>query len=82
MTINQAKKIAREAGYDIREGSYIGTTDDRLGTWYVTHESDNGFRPYGAGHATKTAAWQAAAWQAERDAAERVFAMFVKRFAL
>ena len=55
-----AKRVAIAAGYDIREGSYTGTTDDRLGHWYVTHESDDTFRPYGAGYATKTAAWNAA----------------------
>lgn len=55
-----AKKIASAAGYYVREGSYQGTTDDRLGRWYFGHKSDNGFRPYGAGHPTQTAAWEAA----------------------
>ena len=68
MTLHTARKIARAAGYDIREGSYRGATDDRLGRWYVVSPNDNGFRPYGAGHATKTAAWIAAAQQAEHDA--------------
>lgn len=55
-----ARKTAKSAGYYIREGSYQGTTDDRLGRWYFGHESDNGFRPWGAGHPTQKAAWEAA----------------------
>lgn len=55
-----AQKQAKAAGYYIREGNYIGTTDDRAGRWYYGHESDNGFRPYGAGHPTQKAAWEAA----------------------
>lgn len=56
-----ARKVAQAAGYYIREGSYTGTTDDRLGRWYFGHDSDNGFRPWGAGHATQREAWEAAA---------------------
>lgn len=55
-----ARKIAKAAGYYIREGSYLGTTDDRLGRWYFGHDNDNGFRPYGAGHRTQREAWEAA----------------------
>ena len=61
LTTAQAKKIATAAGYYVREGSYLGTTDDRIGRWYVGHEDDNGFRPFGAGHRTRGDAWRAAA---------------------
>ena len=57
----RARRVATAAGYDIRESSYRGTTDDVLGTYYVTHADDDNFRPYGRGHATKSAAWLAAA---------------------
>lgn len=36
----------------VREGSYSGTTDDRLGRWYVGSDGEV-FRPYGAGHRTR-----------------------------
>jgi hypothetical protein len=55
-----AKTVAKNAGYYIREGSYQGTTDDRLGRWYFGHKDDNGFRPYGSGHPSQKAAWEAA----------------------
>jgi hypothetical protein len=58
--IAAARKAAQAAGYYIREGSYQGTTDDRLGRWYVGHDQDEFFRPYGAGHATQGDAWLAA----------------------
>lgn len=64
-----ARKQAQALGYYIREGSYQGTTDDRLGRWYVGHESDEFFRPYGPGHRTQSEAWEAAAEQARLDAA-------------
>lgn len=60
------RKIAEAAGYYIREGSYYGTTDDRIGRWYVGHREDNGFRPWGAGHRTQREAWAAAAELAQR----------------
>lgn len=56
-----ARKAAQADGYYIREGSYRGTTDDRLGRWYVGHNSDDFFRPFGSGHATQGAAWLAIA---------------------
>lgn len=59
LTYQQAKKAAQSCGYDIREGSYQGTTDDRLGRWYVVSPNGSGFRPWGAGYATRTAAWHA-----------------------
>lgn len=62
-----ARRIAEAAGYYIREGAYQGTTDDRLGRWYVGHE-DHAYAPHGAGHATQKAAWEAAA-EAAREAA-------------
>lgn len=55
-----ARKLAQAAGYYVREGSYTGTADDRLGRWYIGHNDDDGFRPYGAGHRTQGAAWEAA----------------------
>lgn len=65
--IAAARKAAKAAGYYIREGSYSGTTDDRLGRWYVGHENDNFFRPYGAGHATQGDAWLSIADDLARD---------------
>jgi hypothetical protein len=59
-----ARRSAKSAGYYVREGSYQGTPDDRLGRWYVGHD-DGDFRPYGAGYATQSAAWLAAAEQTE-----------------
>jgi len=56
-----ARKAAKAAGYYVREGSYRGTTDDRLGRWYIGHASDNFFRPFGAGYPTQATAWIAAA---------------------
>lgn len=54
------RKTAEAAGYYIREGAYQGTTDDRLGSWYVGREGFP-FWPHGAGYATQAAAWAAAA---------------------
>lgn len=56
-----ARKAAQAAGYYIREGSYQGTTDDRLGRWYIGRHDDNFFRPFGRGHATQGDAWLAIA---------------------
>lgn len=55
------RTLARRAGYEIHEGSYIGTTDDRLGRWYYHHPDDGAHRPLGAGHGSQRAAWEAAA---------------------
>ena len=55
-----ARKQAQALGYFVREGSYQGTTDDRLGRWYYGHQDDDGFRPWGAGYATQREAWEAA----------------------
>ena len=55
-----ARTLAKKAGYYIREGSYQGTTDDRLGRWYFGHKEDEFFRPYGSGHPSQKAAWEAA----------------------
>lgn len=54
------RKIAEAAGYYVREGAYQGTTDDRLGRWYIGQEG-HPFAPHGAGYATQRAAWEAAA---------------------
>jgi hypothetical protein len=51
-----ARSAAKAAGYYIRQGSFTGTTDDRLGRWYVGRE-DEPFRPFGAGYATQADAW-------------------------
>lgn len=59
--IAAARRAAQAAGYYIREGSYRGTSDDRAGRWYIGHEDDDFFRPWGYGHATQGAAWLAAA---------------------
>ncbi len=58
-----AKRAGIAAGFSLREGSYSGTTDDVLGTYYIVHEDDEAFRPYGRGYATKSAAWLALAGQ-------------------
>lgn len=55
-----ARAVARMRGYYIREGAYQGTSDDRLGRWYVGREG-HPFQPHGAGHASQKAAWDAAA---------------------
>ena len=60
------RKAAQAAGYYIREGEYQGTTDNRLGRWYVGRKGE-GFRPYGAGHRTQGEAWAAAAEAARLD---------------
>lgn len=56
----EARSKALAAGYYIRQGSYQGTPDDKLGRWYVGHEGYP-FQPHGAGHATQRDAWLAAA---------------------
>ena len=56
-----ARQVAQAAGYYVREGSYIGTTDDRLGRWYVGSNTDDFFRPFGCGYRTQSAAWLAIA---------------------
>lgn len=61
-----ARQIARAAGYYVREGAYRNTTDDRLGCWYFGHDSDNGFRPFGSGHPSQKAAWEAAVEHAQQ----------------
>ena len=62
--VASARKTAEAAGFYIREGSYVGAGDDRLGRWYVADETANFFRPWGAGYRTKGEAWLAAAEQA------------------
>lgn len=42
----------------VRQGSYIGTTDDRLGRWYAG-EDGYGFRPWGAGFSSRREAAEA-----------------------
>lgn len=56
-----ARTAAQAAGYYVREGSYIGTTDDCLGRWYIGCNPDDFFRPFGCGYSTQSAAWLAIA---------------------
>ena len=60
------RKAAEAGGYYIREGAYQGTTDDRLGRWYVGREGEM-FAPMGAGFASRAQAWAAAADAAKLD---------------
>jgi len=60
MTISTVRSLARLAGYFVREGAYQGTSDDRLGRWYVGHEDDGAFRPYGEGYDSAGDAWRRA----------------------
>jgi hypothetical protein len=57
--ISAAKRTAQAAGIYIREGSYQGTTDDRLGRWYLGRDGEP-FRPWGSGYRTQGEAWLAA----------------------
>ncbi len=50
------KEIAQAAGFYIRQGEFVGTTDNRLGRWYVGRESEP-FRPWGAGFDRAGKAW-------------------------
>ena len=50
------RRVAEDLGYCVRQGSYRGTPDDRLGRWYVGRVGES-FRPFGAGYATRRAAW-------------------------
>lgn len=59
MLSRTAIDLLKNAGYDVRRGSFSGTTDDRLDRWYV--QTPQGYRPFGPGHKTRRAAWQAAA---------------------
>lgn len=70
MAAQSTRQIAEAAGYYIREGSYQGTTDDRLGRWYVGRNDDPFFRPFGAGYRTRREAWSAAAEYVRCDAAD------------
>lgn len=66
--MTQDRTTAEAAGYYIREGSYQGASDDRLGRWYVGREGE-AYRPHGAGYATQGEAWRAAAEAAREMAA-------------
>lgn len=60
LTTWHATQLARVSGYYVRQGSYQGTPDDRLGRWYVGRAGHD-FRPWGCGYASRTEAWEAAA---------------------
>jgi hypothetical protein len=66
--VAQARSAAKAAGYYIREGEYHGTTDNRIGRWYIGHNDDDWFRPYGAGYGSEREAWMAAAEAAAQAA--------------
>ena len=57
-------RIAQFAAWYVRQGSYQGTPDDRLGRWYICREGED-FRPLGARYATRAEAWIAAAAAAQ-----------------
>ena len=61
------RAIAEAAGYDVREGSYRDTTDDRVGRYYVGRDG-HPFRPFAPGFSSRAAAWAAAADQARAEA--------------
>ena len=56
--IMNAKK-AKENGYSLVRGAYVGTCDDRADRWYVQHESDRVIDRRGAGYLTKKDAYDA-----------------------
>jgi hypothetical protein len=66
--VADAKRRALAAGYRIREGAYVGTTDDVAGTWYVVGPDDDLIDARGRGYARRGHAWLAAAEVAEQDA--------------
>ena len=51
MTITKA----RRHGYDVIQGAYQGTTDDRLGRWYLVR-TGKPVRKWGAGYPSRRAA--------------------------
>ena len=59
-----ARKIAQAAGYYVREGSFVGGSDDCSGRWYIGKEGED-FRPFGRGYDRAAKAWVAAAELAE-----------------
>jgi hypothetical protein len=62
MTIGykQKRELARAAGFLVREGAYRGTADDRLGRWYIDHEANSMYLPFGPGFASQKEAWEQA----------------------
>ena len=42
----------RHKQYDIKRGSYIGTSDDSINGWYVDHNDSDGIDRRGTGFAT------------------------------
>ena len=55
---NNVRVDGKPTSYYVRQGSYSGTTDDRLGRWYIGRHGEF-FRPHGAGHRTRK---EAADW--------------------
>jgi hypothetical protein len=45
--------------WDIQEGSYFTTSDDRAGRWYLVDRDGDIIDKRGAGHPTRAAAWAA-----------------------
>jgi hypothetical protein len=54
------RAAAQRAGYYIREGAFLGSTDDCIGRWYIGHQ-DSTLAPYGEGYPTQRVAWSRAA---------------------
>jgi hypothetical protein len=51
-------KEARDLGYYVMRGSYVGTTDDRLDGWYIGRIGEPS-RHHGAGYRTRREALDA-----------------------
>lgn len=57
-TLDKGNRILRDGeptGYSVGRGSYIGTSDNKVGRWYVERDTGLVNRP-GRGYATKKAA--------------------------
>jgi len=54
MTVKQAKKL----GYEIQEGDYLGTSDNRANRWYIIRDDDDILDKRGIGFASKKEALQ------------------------
>jgi hypothetical protein len=73
INVSYARHAAKAAGYYVRKGAYVGTSDDVAGTYYVCRDGEPP-RCYGRGYARAGDAWIAAAEAAEEDAAAATMA--------
>ena len=48
--LHAVTRDGKRTGHRLIEGSYQGTSDDRLGRWYIIHEDDDLMDKRGAGH--------------------------------